>query len=230
MRVKFTSVIASAAGKLGGNSFSTKHGRVGVANLAKLQRPPSSRQYKNRRIMAEASRLWRTITPAERQKWNVLVKSRTLFAIGSGFKVETGFAAFKRKIYAQLITFGSVLSTSADPAPPNTYPTDCIAIYTRANDRLVLSPNRVTPIGGQGFAPCWVSKPVSPGYTTVKLQWRQIEQSRGWDGNGTAFTNAMATTWGSVPAVGQVFYVKAGFLFWIYSDFPVFRNIRVVVS
>lgn len=114
--LKYSPVVASLSGKLGGGTFKNTGGRNTLSGSGKPKRSASQFQARNRTFNQTVTQLWRELSDSQRLLYNSFVRSQNPVNIITGSPFLSGFALFYSMNY-QLFLYAN------DTFIPNPYQT-----------------------------------------------------------------------------------------------------------
>jgi hypothetical protein len=172
--VKWSGMIAEVRGKLNGTVFARNRYSCYARNKVTPYNPQSPAQQYIRNIFAQLSKKWRNLTQDERDAWNrAVVEFIKTNIFGDKYK-PSGINLFIR-INMNLFLIGQPMIT----LPPVPVAVDYIRIIKikldingNAIDLFIESKNGINHI-----PTVFVTRPLSPGITYVKSEFRMIEYS-----------------------------------------------------
>jgi len=204
-KLLFTAFLNSASGKLAGSTFSKSI--VRTRNNFSVRQSLASQYYRNQYIYA--SKLWRTLTPAERNSWKALAKQEQVFGSAFSDSHKTPFFLFVHTNYYRILNLTGIALTAPAMSAAPVFSNFIIIPRTSTGQLFIRVEGPVTvPNPRVNY---YLSPPLPPGKSAYKRNLRLI-QFNSFGGTSTGDCTVIYNAYfGALPPIGS--YIFGGIRF-----------------
>ncbi len=160
-RIKYTAAIADIRGGIGGTAFSnSKHGKF-IRTAASRRKTWSTNQQVNQTLFKRITATWRTLTEAQRAKWNIAALQDGKADIFGDIRYSKGFSLYTSRNFNLLLCSQAMLTV---PALPQTIiiPTQLSIYLQQAPTTIFL--DALPLVSGMNMSTLvYATKPISAG-------------------------------------------------------------------